>query len=44
MNIFDFLFGALILIGIFFALKYIKHCPNCEHNCDECRHPCRIRS
>ncbi|MDY6400628.1 MAG: hypothetical protein SPL10_06910 [Synergistales bacterium] len=40
----DIFFVVLIAAGIFFALRYIKNTPHCAHNCDECRHPCRVRS
>ena len=44
MNLIDIFWGALILIGFFFALKYLKNTRHCEHNCSECKHPCRVRS
>ena len=40
---FDILFGALIVLGIFFALKYLKNTRHCNHKCNECKHPCHTR-
>ena len=38
------IFGLLIIAGIYFALRYIHRERHCNHNCHECRHPCRTRT
>ncbi len=40
----DILFGVAITAGIYFALRYIRQGKHCNHNCTECRHPCRTRT
>lgn len=40
----DIFFGALVVFGIFAALKYIHRERHCRHNCNECRHPCHTRT
>ncbi len=33
-RMFDILFGTLIVVGIFFALQYLKNTRHCSHNCN----------
>ena len=40
----DLVFAAIIIAGMYFALKYIHRERHCKHNCSECRHPCRTRT
>ena len=37
------IFGAFVIAGIYFALKYLRGNKHCNHNCRECRHPCKAR-
>ena len=40
----DVIVGIIIVVGMIAALKYIRRGGGgCQHNCSECRHPCRIR-
>ncbi len=42
-SMFSILFGIIIIVSIFLAMKYLKGTKHCGHNCNECRHPCHIR-
>ena len=43
MSMADVLLGIAVAAGVYFALKFIRGTKHCDHNCSECRHPCRIR-
>ena len=37
------IFGAVVVAGIYFALKYLRGTKRCNHKCSECRYPCHAR-